>query len=147
MKCHWIHTLTTNLLTLLVVHPKRGIEALDDIGVPGDYSGTIVEAGVDPTLIAERTRQAQADSAAAQQAIDNAPDMPDPLTEAEVLIALTALRELPARLDTADSELRADVYRSSASHSRTAVKREPSTSRFRRHSKAWTWRVGVGGGT
>jgi hypothetical protein len=70
-----------------------------------------LEAGVDPTLIAERTKQAQADIAAAQAAIDNAPDMPDPLTEAEVL-ALTALRELPAPLDAADTELRADVYRS-----------------------------------
>ena len=25
---HWVHTLSTRLLTLLVVHPKRGVEAL-----------------------------------------------------------------------------------------------------------------------
>jgi transposase len=42
---HWVHTLTTNLLTLLVVHPKRGVEALNDIGVLGAYRGTIVHDG------------------------------------------------------------------------------------------------------
>jgi transposase len=45
---HWVHTLSTNLLTLLVVHPKRGIEALEDIGVLGDYRGTIVHDGWAP---------------------------------------------------------------------------------------------------
>jgi transposase len=42
---HWVHTLTTNLLTLLVVHPRRGVEALNDIGVLGAYTGTIVHDG------------------------------------------------------------------------------------------------------
>jgi transposase len=42
---HWMHTLTTRLLTLIVVHPKRGIEALNDIGVLGAYCGTIVHDG------------------------------------------------------------------------------------------------------
>jgi transposase len=32
---HWVHTLSTRLLTLLVVHPKRGVEALVDMGAPG----------------------------------------------------------------------------------------------------------------
>jgi transposase len=44
----WVHTLSTNLLTLLVVHPKRGIEALEDIGVLGDYRGTVVHDGWAP---------------------------------------------------------------------------------------------------
>ena len=29
----WVHTLTTRLLTLLVVHPRRGVAALEEIGV------------------------------------------------------------------------------------------------------------------
>ncbi len=41
----WVHTLATNLLTLLVVHPKRGAEALEDIGVLGAYTGTVVHDG------------------------------------------------------------------------------------------------------
>lgn len=45
---HWVHTLSTNLLTLLVVHPKRGVEALEDIGVLVDYRGTIVHDGWAP---------------------------------------------------------------------------------------------------
>jgi transposase len=48
VKRHWVHTLTTNLLTLLVVHPKRGIEALEDIGVLPDYDGTVVHDGWAP---------------------------------------------------------------------------------------------------
>jgi transposase len=45
---HWVHTLSANLLTLLVVHPKRGIEALRDIGVLDHYRGTIVHDGWAP---------------------------------------------------------------------------------------------------
>jgi transposase len=45
---HWVHTLSTNLLTLLVVHPKRGVEALSDIGVLGEYRGTVVHDGWAP---------------------------------------------------------------------------------------------------
>ena len=41
----WVHTLGSNLLTLLVVHPKRGVEALEDIGVLGDFTGTLVHDG------------------------------------------------------------------------------------------------------
>ena len=42
---HWVHTLTTNLLTLVAVHPKRGREALADIGVLAGYTGTLVHDG------------------------------------------------------------------------------------------------------
>jgi len=35
---HWVHTLTTNLLTLLAVHPRRGIDAINDIGVLPAYT-------------------------------------------------------------------------------------------------------------
>lgn len=41
----WVHTLTSNLLTLLAVHEKRGVEALEDIGVLGEYAGTLVHDG------------------------------------------------------------------------------------------------------
>jgi transposase len=41
----WVHTLSSNLLTLLVVHPKRGVEALDDIGVLASFTGTLVHDG------------------------------------------------------------------------------------------------------
>ncbi|HVC69812.1 MAG TPA: IS66 family transposase [Acidimicrobiales bacterium] len=44
----WVHTLATNLLTLLVVHPKRGVEAMKDIGVLADYAGTVVHDGWAP---------------------------------------------------------------------------------------------------
>jgi transposase len=42
---HWMHTLSTNLLTLIAVHPRRGREALEDIGVLACYTGTIVHDG------------------------------------------------------------------------------------------------------
>jgi len=45
VKKHWVHTLTTNLLTLIAVHPKRGVEAMTDIGVIGAYTGTVVHDG------------------------------------------------------------------------------------------------------
>ena len=45
---HWVHTVTTNLLTLIAVHPKRGVAALNDIGVLPGYSGTIVHDGWSP---------------------------------------------------------------------------------------------------
>jgi transposase len=41
-----VHTVTTGLLTLLVVHPRRGVEAMADIGVFDGYTGTIVHDGV-----------------------------------------------------------------------------------------------------
>jgi transposase len=42
---HWAHTLTSKLFTLIAVHPKRGMEALADIGVLGLYAGTLVHDG------------------------------------------------------------------------------------------------------
>jgi transposase len=45
---HWVHTLSTRLLTLLVVHPKRGVDALVDIGVLPGYTGTVVHDGWAP---------------------------------------------------------------------------------------------------
>jgi transposase len=42
----WVHTVTTGLVTLLVNHPKRGVEAMADIGVFEDYTGTIVHDGL-----------------------------------------------------------------------------------------------------
>lgn len=45
---HWMHTLTTNLLTLIAVHPKRGADALRDIGVLPEYTGVIVHDGWTP---------------------------------------------------------------------------------------------------
>jgi transposase len=41
----WVHTLTSNLLTLLAVHDKRGREALYDIGVLDSFAGTLVHDG------------------------------------------------------------------------------------------------------
>ena len=42
---HWMHTLSTRLLTLIAVHPNRGRKALEDIGVLGVYAGTVVHDG------------------------------------------------------------------------------------------------------
>ena len=42
---HWMHTLTTNLLTLIAAHPNRGRQALDDIGILATYTGTVVHDG------------------------------------------------------------------------------------------------------
>jgi len=42
---HWMHTVCSALLTLIAVHPKRGREALEDIGVLGAYAGTLVHDG------------------------------------------------------------------------------------------------------
>lgn len=45
---HWMHTVTTGLLTLIAVNPKRGVEAFNDIGVIPGYGGTIVHDGYSP---------------------------------------------------------------------------------------------------
>ena len=42
----WVHTVTTGVLTLLVTHPKRGVEAMADIGIFDGYRGTIVHDGL-----------------------------------------------------------------------------------------------------
>lgn len=69
-----------------------------------------LEAGIDPALVADRTRRAQAELAAAQAVIDCAPEPPNPLTVEEVLETLEAVRELPELLDDADTALRGQVY-------------------------------------
>jgi len=59
LKKRWVHTLSTNLLTLLVVHPKRGVKALEDIGVLGDYTGTVVHDGWAPYEVFDGATHAQ----------------------------------------------------------------------------------------
>lgn len=39
---HWLHSASTRLLTLQMVHPKRGKEAIDDMGVLEHFSGVAV---------------------------------------------------------------------------------------------------------
>jgi len=56
---HWMHTLTTNLLTLIAVHPKRGVEAFRDIGVIPAYGGTIVHDGYSPYEVFDQIIHAQ----------------------------------------------------------------------------------------
>jgi transposase len=59
---HWVHTLTSRLFTLIAVHPKRGIEALRDIGVVGDYEGILVHDGYAPYELLARATHAQCNS-------------------------------------------------------------------------------------
>ena len=55
----WVHTLSTNLYALLVVHPERGAKALEDIGVLGDYLGVVVHDGWSSYDIYQRVTHAQ----------------------------------------------------------------------------------------
>lgn len=41
----WVHTIATGLLTLLVAHPKRGVEAMRDMGILESFEGTVVHDG------------------------------------------------------------------------------------------------------
>lgn len=41
----WVHTVATGLLTLLVAHPKRSVEALADMGILETFEGTVVHDG------------------------------------------------------------------------------------------------------
>ena len=43
---NWIHTISTDMLTLLACHRTRGIDAIIDIGVLNHYSGVIVHDGL-----------------------------------------------------------------------------------------------------
>jgi transposase len=43
---HWVHTVVGGLCTLLAVHPKRGADAMRDLGVLGDYAGVVVHDGL-----------------------------------------------------------------------------------------------------
>jgi transposase len=56
---HWVHTLTTNLLTLVAIHPKRGVEALEDIGVLTLYAGTLVHDGYASYDLIQKAAHAQ----------------------------------------------------------------------------------------
>jgi transposase len=42
---HWFHVACTDLLTLLDCHPRRGVEAFEDIGVLPFFSGVLVSDG------------------------------------------------------------------------------------------------------
>ena len=41
-KLHWLHNLSTRLITWYGIHPKRGTEAIDDFGILRQFSGTLV---------------------------------------------------------------------------------------------------------
>lgn len=56
---HWVHTVTTGLLTLLAVHPKRGVEAMRDIGVLDAYNGVIVHDGLSAYEVFDNAAHAQ----------------------------------------------------------------------------------------
>lgn len=71
-----------------------------------------LEAGLDPSLVAGRTRKAQADLAAAEAVLQSMPPAPDPLTIEEVVATLEAVRALPQLLEEADAEVRHQVYKS-----------------------------------
>jgi transposase len=55
----WVHAVTTGLLTLLAVHPRRGVEAMRDIGVLGTYTGVIVHDGLSAYEVFEQATHAQ----------------------------------------------------------------------------------------
>jgi transposase len=44
----WIHSASTDMLTLLTVHSKRGVEAMNDAGVLPDFRGVAVHDGWAP---------------------------------------------------------------------------------------------------
>jgi hypothetical protein len=45
---HWFHVAATGLLTLLDCHPRRGVEAFDDMAVLGLFEGVLVSDGWKP---------------------------------------------------------------------------------------------------
>jgi len=46
VRADWVHTISTEWLTYLAHHRKRGLEAIEAIGVLNNYTGTIVHDGL-----------------------------------------------------------------------------------------------------
>ena len=46
--CRWIHSASTETLTLLTAHRKRGVEAMNDAGVLPGFRGVAVHDGWAP---------------------------------------------------------------------------------------------------
>jgi len=70
-----------------------------------------LEAGIDPKLIAERSRKVQLEIVAAEAIINSSSDEPMPLTLEEIVATLEALHKLPRLLEAADPATRAELYR------------------------------------
>ena len=47
-RLHWVHSASTGGLSLFSVHPKRGVEAMDDAGVLAGFQGVAVHDGWAP---------------------------------------------------------------------------------------------------
>jgi transposase len=47
-RLHWVHSASTNLLSLFIVHPKRGKVAMDTAGVLPGFHGVAVHDGWSP---------------------------------------------------------------------------------------------------
>jgi transposase len=47
-RLHWVHSASTELLSLFVVHPKRGVAAMDAAGVLPGFQGVAVHDGWSP---------------------------------------------------------------------------------------------------
>jgi transposase len=47
-RLHWVHLASTELLSWFVVHPKRGVEAMDAAGVLPEFRGVAVHDGWSP---------------------------------------------------------------------------------------------------
>lgn len=93
---HWVHTVTTGCLTLLAVHPKRGIEAVRDIGVLGGYAGTIVHDGWAPYDLLDTATHAQCGAHLLRHADDVAQTEAHQLWASQIAGVLIAARDANA---------------------------------------------------